>query len=141
MQIDTIRTVAGDDIEIFAISASAHSGLKEVLRALRVKVNAIRAYEIVSDDYEDELPVIGLSEKQISEAWTVEKDDETNVYIVRGEKIEKFARRTNLDNYEAINRLRDIMKKLGITHQLTRAGATGESIIQIGDSEFPLLEQ
>jgi len=141
MQIDAIRTVAGDDIEIFAISASAHSGLKEVLRALRVKVSAIRAYEVVSDDYEDELPVIGLSEKQISEAWTVEKDDETGAYIVRGEKIEKFARRTNLDNYEAINRLRDIMKKLGITHQLTRAGATGESIIQIGDSEFPLLEQ
>ena len=59
-----------------------------------------------------------------------------------GEKIEKFARRTNFDQFEAVNRLRDIMKRYGISHELSRMGATGESLVQIGESEpFPLVEQ
>ena len=62
-------------------------------------------------------------------------------FIVRGDKIEKFARRTNFDNYEGVNRLRDIMKKLGITHELSRAGATGESVIEIAGAAFTLLDQ
>ena len=85
--------------------------------------------------------VISLTDQQISDAWTVAKDDETGHYVVAGEKIEKFARRTNFDNYEGVNRLRDIMKRLGITHELSRAGAVGDSIIEISGSEFTLLEQ
>ena len=60
---------------------------------------------------------------------------------MKGDKIEKFAVCTNFDNFEGVNRLRDIMKKLGITHELTRKGATGESIIRIGKADFTLLEQ
>jgi GTP-binding protein len=85
------------------------------------------------------MPVIRLSGQQEAEAWFVDRDDE-GVFTVRGDKIEKFARRTNFDNYEGVNRLRDIMKKLGITHELTRMGATGESLIIIEGHEFTLLE-
>ena len=60
--------------------------------------------------------------------------------VVTGAKIEKFARRTNYDQFESVNRLRAIMRKMGIYHQLVREGATGESTIRIGDSEFTLLE-
>jgi len=63
------------------------------------------------------------------------------VFIVTGHKIEKFARRTHFDSYEGLNRLRDIMKKMGITHALIRDGAEGDSIIRIGTQEFTLVEQ
>ena len=64
------------------------------------------------------------------------------MYHVHGEKIEKFARRTNYELYENVNRLRDIMRRLGISHELTRMGASGMSMIQIGDSTpFTLTEQ
>jgi hypothetical protein len=33
------------------------------------------------------------------------------------------------------------MGKMGINHELSRAGAVGDSVIRIGDSEFTLLEQ
>jgi len=33
------------------------------------------------------------------------------------------------------------MKKMGITHELSRAGAQGDSVIEIAGSEFTLLEQ
>jgi GTPase len=127
---------------IFVISSTAHTGLKEVLRALRKEVQTIRSAELAEIQEEfDGVTRITLNDKQIAEAWTVERTDDPNVYIVKGEKIEKFARRTNFDGFENINRLRDIMKKMGILHELSRKGATGDSTICIGDARFSLLEQ
>lgn len=143
MQADLLRT-AVPDATIFTISSAAHVGLKEVLRALRTQVKEVReeaARIEASDDEDSMLPTISLSEKQIADSWTVEFDAENNVYIVEGDKIEKFARRTNYDGFENVNRLRDIMKKLGITHELNRKGATGESVIKIAGHEFTYLEQ
>lgn len=142
MQKQAIAEVA-PEAQIFAISATAHQGIKEVLRAARKRVDEVRQAAAALDDEveaDDEVRIT-LSGKQVSEAWIVDKDEEAEVFIVSGEKIEKFARRTNFDSYEGVNRLRDIMKKMGIGHELTRQGATGESIIRIGNNEFTLLEQ
>lgn len=140
MQVNAVKAVAGKNAEVMTISSSGHVGLKEVLRSLRAKVDAVREIEqAIEEDDEDTLPLISLSDQQIADAWTVDVEDD--VFVVRGEKIEKFARRTNFDGFENVNRLRDIMKKLGISHELSRKGATGESIIRIGDNEFSLLEQ
>jgi len=145
MQRDAVKAVAGKAAEVFVVSSSAHQGLTEVLRALRDKVQAVRAAAREKEEFEldtdDGIETISLGENQIAEAWTVEKDAETGIFIVRGEKIEKFARRTNFDGFENVNRLRDIMGKMGINHELSRAGAVGDSVIRIGDSEFTLLEQ
>jgi GTP-binding protein len=144
MQLDAVRAVAAEDAQLFAISSTAHKGLTDVLRALRTKVQAARAQERAeaeTDEDDEELPVIGLTDGQLAEAWKVAFDEEERVYTVTGDKIEKFARRTNTDNYEAVNRLRDIMKKLGISHELRRMGAEGDSVIRIGEREFTLLEQ
>lgn len=144
MQIEAVRAVAGKDTQVFAISSSAHQGVKEVLRTLRRTVADARQAEREQLELEDDTPegvVISLSDRQLSEAWTARYDKDDNVYIVEGDKIEKFARRTNYDNYEGLNRLRDIMKKLGISHELTRMGAVGESVIRIGGDEFTFLEQ
>lgn len=143
MQRQAIKEVA-PDVEIFAISATAHKGLKEVLRAAKKRVEEVRraAAELdIDEDLLDDEVRITLNGQQLSEAWSVEKDEESGAYIVTGEKIEKFARRTNFSSYEGVNRLRDIMKKLGIGHELSRQGATGESIVRVGDNEFTLLEQ
>ncbi len=89
------------------------------------------------------LPVISLSSAQLSNAWKVEKleDGDEVKFIVTGPKIEKFARRTDLNNYASVNRLRDIMKKLGIRAELTSQGAEPESIISIAGKEFTLVEE
>ena len=145
MQVDAVKAAAADDAQVFAISSQAHKGLTEVLRALRDKVQAARAAELAAleqaNEEDDGLPTIGLTEGQLAEAWTVEKGEDEGVFIVRGDKIEKFARRTNYDNYESVDRLRDIMRKLGVSHELRRQGADGTSKIVIGGSVFSLLEQ
>jgi len=146
MQVDAVKSVAGKDAQIFTISSSAHKGLKEVLRALRHKV--IEARKIAAEDDTEaddgEYETISLGANQIAEGWTVEQqvsDEGLPYFRVVGDKIEKFARRTDFDNFEGLNRLRDIMKKLGISHELRRQGAEGNSIIRIGDSQFTFVEQ
>lgn len=142
MQMNALKEVT--DSQVFAVSSAAHQGIKEVLRALRQAVidERNRQAELVETE-DDGMTVISLSSEQKAQAWHVQKlnNEEPISFRVKGHKIEKFARRTNFDGYENVNRLRDIMKKMGITHALTRAGATGDSIIHIGDSTFTLLEQ
>ena len=84
------------------------------------------------------IPVISLGPEQLANSWKVEKLD--NKFVVTGPKIEKFARRTDLANYASVNRLRDIMKKLGIRAELTSQGAEPDSIIEIAGKEFTLVE-
>ncbi len=128
-----------EDQKIFAISSVAHQGVIEVLRALRTAVDVAREAEKPVEGEDDGIPVISLSSEQKQQAWHVQKDGD--VFVVSGHKIEKFARRTNFTGYENVNRLRDIMKKMGITHALIRDGAESDSIIRIGGDEFPLVEQ
>ena len=91
----------------------------------------------------DKLETITLSGNEtISSSWEVSYDADKQIYRVFGGKIEKFARRTNFDQFESVNRLRDIMRRYGIAHELMRQGATGDSLVQIGESTpFTLVEQ
>jgi len=143
MQLDAVRAVAAGS-QIMAISSAARTGLKEVLRELRDLVVYSREHEdVVIDPYNGQV-VISLSDEQIMQAWKVTKvtEDGKDIFVVKGHKIEKFGRRTDFDGgYENVNRLRDIMKKMGITHALNREGAVGDSIIRIGLDEFTFLEQ
>ncbi len=139
MQATALQRVAGDAL-VMTISSQTHQGVKELLRELKQRVDQYRSREIeVEKEADGGLPVISLGDDQLDEAWKVELVDD--VYIVSGAKIEKFARRTNFDQPEAVNRLRDIMRKMGIHHELVRQGAVGDSLIQIGDSELTLVEQ
>lgn len=149
MQATALQNAA-DGAPVLAISSQTHSGVKELLRLARREVEAYRAHEAeASEAAESGVPVISLDAAQLGDAWVVEElppetdedGEAVKVFAVRGAKIEKFARRTNFDQFEAVNRLRDIMKKMGITHELIRQGAVGESIIRIGESEFTLIEQ
>lgn len=138
MQVEAVRNVATPNAKIFAISSSARHNLQDLLRELVRVVTDARAIVTEIESDEGELPVITLSQAEQSESWAVRYDEDEDVYVVTGDKIEKFARRTNFDGYENVNRLRDIMKKMGISHELVRKGAKGESRIVIGDSELTL---
>ncbi|MCP9466006.1 MAG: Obg family GTPase CgtA, partial [Candidatus Nanosynbacter sp. P5B_S4_bin.39.1] len=153
MQSTALQKVA-NGAPVVAISSQTHDGVTELLRMLRDEVARYREREAeIVDEKEEDLPTISLDDQVISDAWSVRRvsgaesnetddEDENIEFIVAGAKIEKFARRTNFDQFESVNRLRDIMRKMGITHELLRQGAIGESLIQIGESmPFTLVEQ
>ena len=137
------------DAKVYTISSAAHQGIEELLRALKEEVESSSEAHHSSQGSDGEenvtepqanIPVITLSDAALKDTWTVEQDEDGK-FIVKGEKIEKFARRTDLSNYASVNRLRDIMKKLGIRAELTTRGAKDDSIISIAGKEFTLVEE
>ncbi len=108
--------------------------------AYDIEDEKVRPRKGMSDRTRDnELPTISLSPSALNDTWQAEKIDDDH-FRVTGEKIEKFARKTDLNNYASLNRLRDIMKKMGIRAELTTLGAKPESIIEIAGKEFTLVE-
>ena len=140
-QVSKIQEKA-EDVQVFAISSSAHLGVKDVLRALRKEVEEFRKFEeeSVENESEEDIAIISLSQDEINKAWMVEFDEEENIFKVSGEKIDKFARRTNFMNIHGVNRLRDILRKMGIEHELRRMGAENSSIISISGNQFELVD-
>ena len=158
MQIDSIHA-QNPNAKVFAISSSAHLGVTELLRGLRKIVMAQNAHRndvsVESSQQEnvegvqqsayakntknEPIPIISLSDKAMKDTWQVKRLDDGK-FLVTGEKIEKFARRTDLNNYASLNRLRDIMKKFGIRAELTTRGAQPDSIVSIAGKEFTLME-
>ena len=128
-QTKQLAAVAPQDAKIYAISALSGSGLKELLFAVKDIVLAVRqeASNLV-EVIDNSIPVLTIDDT--SDEWQVTGAD--HLYVVRGQKIESFARRTRFDNEEGVQRLRDIMRKMGIMHQLIRSGIEADDLIQVG---------
>lgn len=139
MQVDNLKKVTNSPI--VAISSSSGKNLKKLMRELiKIVANQKRTAKISAQSEVDnsELALISLSSKEQDDAWWVKKLGDR--FIVTGGKIERFAKRTDFNNPHGINRLRDIMTKLGITREIEKQGGTGGSLIVIADNEFTLLE-
>lgn len=159
MQMANVLRV-NPEAEVYAVSASAHVGTTELLRALKEKLKQAAHVEVAPEtetDSEEQSPLVKASDKLTTEgsagipvitlkqkkdedrAFTVDK--ENGMFVVRGKKIEKFAVMTDYNNYDSLNRLRDILKKEGIRGELTNKGAVSDSIISIAGHEFTFVEQ
>jgi len=118
-RIKELKKLVPKGTKLMAISSKSGQGVKELLRTVKAVVAAVRKKhaEIVKEAGEP-LPVLTLKS---DDAWKVEKT-KAGYYAVSGRKIERFAMRTDFDNPHSVARLRDIMKKMGIMHGLTRQG-------------------
>jgi GTP-binding protein len=125
-QLDRLKKVAGRRAKIFAVSAQSGQGTKELLFAIKARVKKHKTK--LQDKLKPSIPIIRLTPR--GDKWDVKKSGKR--FVVSGPKIEKFARRTNFDNDDGIARLRDIMRKMGIAHELERKGAEPKDKIQIG---------
>jgi GTPase len=115
---------------LFAISAQTHSGLDPLLGAAAKLVVAARADR---DRVAAELPVIDAT--SLPDFWRVEPDGD-NTWRITGERLEGFARRTNFDSPETVARLRDILRKTGVTRELRRQGAQPGDTLHLGAAEL-----
>jgi GTP-binding protein len=134
--VEDLQAVAGKKTKIFAISGQSGKGLKTLLYEVKAAVIAAREAEARAAAKravrKPEVPVIRLEGAE--DAYAI--DRQGNVWAVSGTKIEQFARRTDFENDEALQRLRDIMRKQGIMHDLIRQGIEPGHMIRIGDATF-----
>jgi GTP-binding protein len=124
---ERLRTVVPKKTPIFAISSQAGTNLKELLFAVKTFVKKERS-KVEKIAKNTDVPVLRLSPDAIP--WRIEK--QADGFLVTGHRIEKFAARTDFSNDQALRRLRDIMQKMGIMHELIRQRITPGQTITIG---------
>jgi GTP-binding protein len=114
--------------KLFAISSQSKQNLRELLFTIKEVVEAERQRKAEAVSPEELLPVLTLKN---DDSWKVEKTE--NGFLVTGRKIERFAQRTDFGSTPGLQRLRDIMRKMGIMHQLVRSGIEPGDRITIAD--------
>jgi GTP-binding protein len=125
-----LKSVVPNSNDIMAISAKSSQGVGELLKHVAKLVNIARkARDEVAKSEDVGIPVLTLDDDGSS--FKVSK--EADVFVVNGKKIEKFALRSDPRSEPAIRRLKDIMRKMGIEHELARQGAVAGSVVSIGD--------
>lgn len=135
-QADSVRAVAPSDAVVLAMSSVARKGISEVLRTLAGRVAQVRreqaeAAAALADQEAPDETTVTLSNRELEEKWRVRQEE--GIYVITGPKIERFAARTDYGNIHSVNRLRDIMKKMGIMHELRRQGAEPTDILTFGE--------
>jgi GTP-binding protein len=133
-----LRTVVAKEIPILTISSQAHQGVKELLYTTLKLVTSERekaaALAAESEDAEDVgLPVLKLANE---EGWYVEKT--STGFRISGPKVDKFTERTDFENEESIARLRHIMRRYGVLHEIIRKGAQTGDRIETNHGSFEL---
>ncbi|HSX44910.1 MAG TPA: GTPase ObgE [Candidatus Saccharimonadales bacterium] len=122
-RLKTLRRIVPKKVPVLAISSLSKAGISKLLLAVNKLVLAERQNRPTTVA----LPVIRLTNDP---SWRLVKTAEH--FNVTGQKIERFARRTDFSNEHSIQRLRDIMKKMGIWRELERQGAKVGQTITIG---------
>ncbi|HSX52783.1 MAG TPA: Obg family GTPase CgtA, partial [Patescibacteria group bacterium] len=129
-----LRQAVPNRTPIVAISAASKDGVPSLLRKLKSLVSKQRQVKTVKSD--EGIPVLRLPDQ--GDAWQItQRADE---FIITGQRIERFAARTDFSSEAGVQRLRDIMRKMGIMHELTRKGAKPGQKIAIGGVEGPKVE-
>lgn len=127
-----LRKIVPKATPIFAISAQSGQGAKELLYAVKAAVDKQKRATVRKAKPADKVPVLTLAGDD--KAWKVAKQGDH--FVVTGHRIEKFAARTDFTNDQAVRRLRDIMKKMGIMHELQRQGIEASNQVRIASSSF-----
>lgn len=130
-----LKKIVPKSTKIFSISAHSKSGLKELLSEINATVNKIRSKKLKVKLENPEIPVLTISTQ---DSWKIRQVGKS--YIITGKKIERFAGRTDFNSFHGLQRLRDIMRKMGIMHELTRRGIEPENKIIIGDPPIGKME-
>jgi GTP-binding protein len=126
-----LRSVVPRKTQIFPISAQSGQGLQSLKYALKSAVQRARILKIPKEAL-SELPVLRITDT--SDEWHITKQEAT--FVISGQRIEHFAKRTDFKNEESVLRLRDIMRKVGIIHELNRQDVKTGDVIRIGQYEM-----
>jgi GTP-binding protein len=134
-KIRKLKKIVPKNTPVLAISSLSRQGIDEVLRTLLKQVETARK-KAAKTQKKSELPVIGL--RQSDDEWRILKTKDG--FIITGSKIERFARRTDFKSEDGVERLRDILRKMGIIRELERQGIEPDQTITIGNPPIGQIE-
>lgn len=123
------------DVFVYEVSAIKSIGLDKVAFKLADMLDEIPKDSLYDDEKFESHVIYKFKEEK---PFTITK--ENDVFVVRGDKIEKFVIMSRLDSNEAVLRFSNKLKKLGIDDELREMGAHTGDTVRILDFEFEFSE-
>lgn len=114
---------------VFAISAAANKGLRELMYHVSQRLKELPDTILVNNEEEEVLYTANEEEP-----FEVHKENE--VYIVEGNWIRKLVGSTNFDNYESLQYFQRSIKKKGVVDALENMGISEGDTVKMYDLEF-----
>ena len=128
--LDLLKPELKKGTKLMVISSKTKAGLSQLLFEAAKQVDKIT--KKASEKPEDALPVISLTTTENS--WHVTQAEEG--FLIKGKNIERFAAQTDFSNFAGVDRLRDILRKQGIMHELERSKIKPNDKIFFGDKHY-----
>ena len=119
------------DKEIFEVSGATGEGLRDVVNYLGKLLQELPEEELFDDD-KIESHVLYKFKKE--EKYTIEKEDD--VWVIRGDEIEKLFKMTKFSSDEAVYRFAKKLTRMGIDKKLESLGAKEGDQVRILDFYF-----
>lgn len=133
---DTVISLLREEFEpkgipVFPISAVSGKGVKELLYHVKKMLDDIHEEPTV---FEREFV---LDEMDFAdEPYTVEYDENDNMYVVEGPRIERMLGYTNLDSEKGFQFFQKFLKTSGILEELERLGIEEGDTVRMYDLQF-----
>ncbi len=118
------------DKEIYEISSIVGAGIDTLLKALYT-AQAENNEALYSDDEIEDSVYIKFKEEK---PYTITRED--NVWVIRGEKIERLFNMTKFEEEEGVLRFGRILKAMGVEDELAALGAEPGDDVAINDYLF-----
>jgi GTP-binding protein len=120
---------------VFAISAAAHLGVKELIQHTSFRLQELQREEA---EREAQLVVADMTgpvlRPQPNDAFTISRDN--GVFVVSGKRVERAVAMTNQESDEGMDRLQVTMSKMGVTKALEEAGVKVGDLVRFGKIEL-----
>jgi len=123
------------DIEVYPIKAINNEGLKEVIEVLANMLDKIQKQPLYEEEKFESHVLYKFKEEQ---PFTI--TNENNVWVVKGEKVEKLLKMTKFNTDESANRFANKLRKYGVDDKLRELGAKEGDTVRILDFEFDYKE-
>ena len=119
------------DKKIFSISAITGEGLQEVIDYVADLLETIKEENLYEEEAFESHVLYQFQEK---EPYTIEKEDD--VWVIKGEEIEKLFKMTKLNTEEGQMRFARRVSRMGIDDKLEQLGAKEGDMVRILDFYF-----
>lgn len=116
---------------IYEISALNGNGLKDVILKLEDMCKNTESEEIFNTDKIESHVLYKFKEEK---PFTITKEDD--IFVIKGDKVEKIFRMTNFNSEEDYERFSNKLRKLGLDDELIKMGIKDGDTVRILDFEF-----
>lgn len=117
--------------DIYEVTALINVGLDKVIDKLSEMTKSLDREELFSKSIQESHV---LYKFKVEKPFTIIKDND--VYVIKGDTIEKLFRMTNFNTEEAYERFSNKLRKMGLDDELLKMGIKDGDVVRILDFEF-----